>query len=80
MDTVKNPSTHIVSVHLTQRKEGKREETEDLDNVRNTFTVSFAAVYYCTVSCVLQEFRLSDLDDLEKVLDNALIRFETTTL
>ena len=30
--------------------------------------------------CVLQEFQLSDLDNLEKVLDNALIRFETTTL
>ena len=37
-------------------------------------------VCVCVYVCLLQDFRLSDLENLEKVLDSALIRFETTTL
>ena len=29
---------------------------------------------------LLQELHIQELDNLEKVLDNALVRFETTTL
>ena len=91
-NSITNPALLYILLSNTQRKEREEEraeEREQIENVRKTLvctaplsSILFSALHveYSWNCIILQEYCLSDLDNLERMLDSALVKFETTTL